>query len=216
METIDVFDELYNPLNPPTASIDEVHRKGLWHQTFACWIFHPQRRTVLLQQRGPRNRIDPGSFDASASGHLSVGETPQQGFREVEEELGLFVPDEKRHYLGKFLNIATRGDYINREFCHIFLAESLATPDTLTLQRGEVSGIYAAPIDEAIALFSGDIKKFTAQGRAWDVNAYTKAVQDISIPLMCNWQERCGTLRYYLKVMQAAQSLLNGAPLSAF
>jgi len=87
MEYLDIFDELFNPLEPAKASIDDVHKKGLWHQTFACWIVNPQKETVLFQLRGVRNRIDPGSFDASSSGHLKAGESPADGFRELSEEL---------------------------------------------------------------------------------------------------------------------------------
>lgn len=210
MEILDVFDALYNPLAPPTASIDEVHKQGLWHQTFACWVINPQEHTVLLQLRGPRNRIDPGSFDASASGHLSSGEKPEDGFRELSEELGITVPNTGRAYLGNFRNCATRGNYINREFCHVFLAKSIATPHTLILQDGEVSGVFEVPIDGAISLFSGEIQSFKAVGIEWNEKTYAPSEREISLPLMCNWHERCETLKYYLKVMKAARSFLQG------
>ncbi len=210
METLDVFDELYNPLDPPTASIDEVHKKGLWHQTFACWVVNPHKNTILLQLRGPRNRIDPGSFDASASGHLASGEQPEDGFRELHEELGITVLNTDRAYLGKFRNIATRGNYINREFCHVFLAKSLVTPDALTLQDGEVSGVLDVGIDDAIDLFSGKTQSLKAIGIAWDGEAYRPSERQVSLPLMCNWHERCEVSKYYLKVMQAAKAFLQG------
>ena len=211
MEILDIFDELYNPLAPPTASIDEVHKRGLWHQTFACWVINPQTHTVLLQLRGPRNRIDPSRFDASASGHLASGEQPEDGFRELREELGITVPNAARAYLGKFRNTATRGNYINREFCHVFLAESLATPDTLALQDGEVSGVFEVSIDSAIELFSGKTQSLKAIGIAWDGEAYGPSEREISLSLMCNWHERCETSKYYLKVMEAAKAFLQGA-----
>lgn len=210
MEILDVFDELYNPLDPPTASIDEVHKKGLWHQTFACWVVNPQKRTILLQLRGPRNRIDPGSFDASASGHLSSGEKPEDGFRELHEELGIIVPNADRVYLGKFRNLATRGNYINREFCHVFLAKSLVIPNALKLQDGEVSGVFEIYIDEAIDLFSGRAQSLDAVGIAWNEEAYAPCEQEISLPLMCNWHERCEASKYYLKIMQAARAFIQG------
>lgn len=99
MENLDIFDELFNPLAPTSASIDEVHKKGLWHQTFACWVISPQRKTILFQLRGARNRIDPGSLDASASGHLKAGEKPADGFRELREELGIDIPVENRRWI---------------------------------------------------------------------------------------------------------------------
>lgn len=210
MENLDVFDELYNPLDPSSAPIDEVHKQGLWHQTFACWVINPQKRSVLLQLRGPRNRIDPGSLDASASGHLSTGEKPNDGFRELHEELGISIPDENRAYLGNFRNIAVRGSYINHEFCHVFLAKSTVSPGSLTLQDGEVSGVFEASIEGAIDLFSGKTKTLKAVGIEWNGSSYALSERDISLSSMCNWKERCEVSRYYLKVMLAAKDFLSG------
>lgn len=210
MEKLDVFDELYNPLSPSIATIDEVHEKGLWHQTFACWVVNPQECSVLLQLRGSRNRIDPESLDASASGHLLAGEKPNDGFRELQEELGLSIPDEDRAYLGNFRNIAVRGGYINREFCHVFLAKSLASLDSLTLQSGEVSGAYVVNVDSAIDLFSGRIQSINAVGMAWNGISYIPSERKVSMSSMCNWKERCEVSRYYLKVILSAKDFLNG------
>lgn len=208
MENLDVFDELYNPLDPPSAPIDEVHKKGLWHQTFACWVIHPQKRSVMFQLRGPRNRIDPGSFDASASGHLSAGEKPTDGFRELHEELGITIPQEDQLHLGNFRNIAVRNSYINHEFCHVFLAKSTASPGSLTLQDGEVNGVFEASIEGAIDFFSGKTSSLTTAGIEWNGQEYALAEKSISIKDMCNWRERCEVSKYYLKVMLACRGFL--------
>lgn len=210
MEILDVFDAEGNPLSPPRAAIDEVHRKGLWHQTFACWVVNPNSHSVLFQLRGPRNRIDPGSFDASASGHLSAGETPAEGFRELQEELGLSIAEADRAYIGKFRNVAVRGAYINHEFCHVFLAKSDVTAASLTLQAGEVSGVFEAGIEAAIALFSGASPALGISGVEWNGDSYVASSRSISLPSLCNWRERCGASRYYLDVMLAAKALLDG------
>ncbi len=215
MENLDVFDELYTPLDPATASIDEVHKKGLWHQTFACWVVNPQKHSVLLQLRGPRNRIDPGSLDASASGHLAAGESPEDGFRELHEELGISIPKADRTYLGIFRNIALRGSYINHEFCHVFLAKSSVSPGSLTLQDGEVNGVFEASIEGAIDLFSGKIKEIKAPGIEWNGNEYALVEKPVSLQSMCNWRERGEVSKTYLKIMQAARGFLRGEEILA-
>lgn len=211
MENLDIFDELFNSLEPASASIDEVHKKGLWHQTFACWIINPQKETVLFQLRGARNRIDPGSFDASSSGHLKAGESPADGFRELSEELGIDIPIENRHLIGMFRNIAIRGSYINREFCHVFLAKSDKPLAELKLQDGEVSGVFEVGIEEAIKLFAKRASRVNALGVIWRDNKYSSSEKDMRIEDTCNWRERCEVSNYYLKTMLACRDFLRGS-----
>jgi len=203
-EILNVFDAGGAALDPPVASIDEVHRLGLWHVTFACWLVSP-RGTVLIQKRGARNRIDPGSYDASASGHLSAGETPEDGWRECREELGVVLPAEDRFPIGVFRNQAVRGDYINNEFCHVFLARWQGTRQDLTLQAGEVAGCAEMSVADGLALFGGRRLGISAQTTDGDI---TLCATD-----MCNAAQRTGKNGYYLKVMEAAADLLAGRPL---
>lgn len=44
MELIDVFDGNYNLIG--TEERDIVHEKGLWHQTFHCWVIRPNGKMV--------------------------------------------------------------------------------------------------------------------------------------------------------------------------
>lgn len=210
MENLDVFDADYQPLDPPSASIDVVHQDGLWHQTFACWLVNRARRTVILQLRGPNNRIDPGSFDASASGHLVTGETPDQGFRELEEELGVTVKPEDRIYLGYFRNMATRqdGKYINRGFCHIYLAPCDLDLGGFRLQAGEVEHICEMDVADGIALFSRTQPSVTVKMRTGS--------REITIEDMCNYQPRVMDTNYYLSVFKAARDFANGVEIRNF
>ncbi|MEZ0226050.1 MAG: NUDIX domain-containing protein [Alphaproteobacteria bacterium] len=105
------------------------------------WLVNPEKRTVLLQLRGPQNKVDPGTYDASGGGHLVSGEVPADGFRELHEELGVEVPEGDRFYLGIHRKVALLGKYINHEFCHIYFARSTASPEFLVLQAGEVDGV---------------------------------------------------------------------------
>jgi 8-oxo-dGTP pyrophosphatase MutT (NUDIX family) len=204
-EMLDVFDAAGAALDPPFLSIDDVHRRGLWHRTFACWLVSP-RGTVLLQKRGPRNRIDPGSYDAAASGHLRAGETPDDGWRELHEELGIEVPAPDRFPIGIFRNQAVRGDYINNEFCHVFLARWQGRLQDLTLQAGEVAGCAEIPIAGGLALFGGQQSEAPIQTGAAGAGVLRRTD-------MCNAAARSGENGYYLKVMQAADDLHAGRAL---
>lgn len=196
---LDAFDETYMPLSPPQRTIDEVHTNGLWHQTFACWLIKPSSATVFFQLRGPKNRIDPGSYDASASGHLDAGEKPADGFRELEEELGIKSDNMDKRHLGIYRNIAIRGTYINHEFCHVYAA-LLDDKDTpFSFQEGEVDDLEEFLIQEVINLLTQKTD-----------SARSISGKFIKISDLCNWRERTLNSNYYLKVMLCAQDIIHG------
>lgn len=153
MENLDTFDTDMN--RKGVASIDEVHAQGLWHQTFACWVFNPEMQVIYLQLRGPKNRVGANRFDASASGHLSAGESREDGFRELQEELGLTINRDSATYLGIYKNIAHLPSYTNNEFCHIYVLKTDKTLADFSLQDGEVDGLYGLKIEDTDKLLVG-------------------------------------------------------------
>jgi len=197
-ELLDVFDSDYNSLGIGAFSYDIVHQKGMWHNTFACWLINEERNSVIFQLRGPKNRVDPGSFDASAGGHLAAGEEAEDGFRELEEELGVNVPNEDRCYLGVFRNICNKYKYINLEFCHVFLAASNFTLKDFNAEEGEIDGIFEADIDDAIALFSNQVHSIKIKS--------INGERELTRKDMCCYKYRCMTIGYYLNVMNSAKA----------
>ncbi len=214
MEKIDIFDEMFNPIEPFVATIDAVHQKGLWHQTFACWLVNPKENKIFLQLRGIQNRIGPNTFDASASGHLASGEAPIDGFRELEEELGKYINLWDKTFLGINRNVIVQGSYINREFCHVYIAKTENNLSDFDLQKGEVAGIFVMDIDEAINLFSDGIINTEIVGKVWDGKGYKATSRIITKKDFCSYQDRVNISGYYLKVMIMAQRFIkNQKPL---
>jgi isopentenyldiphosphate isomerase len=201
MEQIDIFDEEFNAIEPFTTTIDVVHRQGLWHQTFACWLLNPKENKIFLQLRGPKNRIGPNTFDASASGHLSSGEKPIDGFREVAEELGKHLNLVDKTFLGINRNIIIQGTYINREFCHIYIAKTENNLSEFDLQEGEVMGIFALDITDGINLFSDKLNNVQVEGKIWDGENYKNEFRSITKKDFCSYHDRVNISGYYLKVM---------------
>ncbi len=190
MEQIDIFDENFKYLDS-SVSIDEIHQKGLWHQTFACWVYNPNKKVIYLQLRGPKNRIGAGTFDASASGHLSANETKEDGFREVYEELGISATANEAEYLGTYKNIFYSQNYINNEFCHIFILKTDNSLKDFILQDGEVKDIYelkTSDIDNLLLKNTIEIKS-------------SKENRKIDISNFCLYQERLKN-GYYKKVFE--------------
>ena len=214
MEQIDVFDEEFNAIEPFTTTIDVVHKQGFWHQTFACWLVNPKENKIFFQLRGPKNRIGPNTFDASASGHLSSGEKPIDGFREVEEELGKDLNLVDRTFLGINRNVVIQGTYINREFCHVYIAKTEHNISDFDLQEGEVAGIFALDIADAVHLFSGEVNNIQIEGKIWDGKNYKNEFRSITKKDFCSYHDRVNISGYYLKVMMMAERYIqNQKPL---
>ncbi|MCY9593897.1 NUDIX domain-containing protein [Paenibacillus chitinolyticus] len=167
-EMFDIYDEDANRIG--TASREEVHTAGYWHQTFHCWLVRPEgnRRMVLFQLRSPSKDTFPDRFDITAAGHLTAGETIQEASRELQEELGLRVPFDR---LSLLFTVRTdeRGTvrgrtFIDREISHVFGYESDWPLDAYTLQEEEVSGLYEAELRELADLFEGTIDSLEVRG----------------------------------------------------
>ncbi len=197
MELLEAFDGNYQSLGVGAFNYYEVHTKGMWHHTFACWLINEERNTVIFQLRGPNNKVDPGSFDASAGGHLASGEVAEDGFRELEEELGVSIPNHDRCYLGVFRNICNKYKYINLEFCNVYLASHNYSLEDFTAEEGEVDGIFEADIDDAIALFGHDVRSIKIKS--------INGERDLSVEDMCCYKYRAKTIKYYLNVLETAK-----------
>ncbi len=212
MEQIDIFDEEFRVIEPKVTSIDTVHKQGFWHQTFACWLINPKENCLFLQLRGKKNRIGPNTFDASASGHLSAGEKPIDGFREAEEELGKNLNLSDISSLGINRNVIIQGTYINREFCHIYMAKTKNSLNDFQLQKGEVSGLFKLDIAQGIKLFSNELPSVKITGIVWDENSYKKETREITQQDFCSYHDRVHVSGYYLKVMIMAERFVKNNP----
>ncbi len=212
MEQIDIFDEEFNPIEPKSTTIDIVHQQGLWHQTFACWLVNPKENVIYLQLRGPKNRIGPNTLDASASGHLSAGEKPIDGFRELTEELGSNLNLSDKTYMGINRNVIIKGSYINREFCHIYMAKTTNDLSDFNLQNGEVSGIFKLNILKGIQLFTNINSSVELKGIIWNGNEYITQNRFVSAQDFCSCHDRVHISGYYLKVMIMADRFIKNNP----
>lgn len=158
-ERFDIYDEDMNPIG--TATRSETHEKGYWHRSFHCWLIRRDgdRKLVRFQQRKLSKDTNPGSYDITAAGHLSAGETVRDAVREIEEELGVIARFEELIPLGQKREDASgivRGKrVIDRELSDEFALECDVPLLELRLQPEEVAGVYEAELSDMIALFEG-------------------------------------------------------------
>ncbi|MGC5325465.1 NUDIX hydrolase [Brevibacillus sp. SYSU BS000544] len=164
MELLDIFDE--KMLKIGTAERKEVHKRGLWHHTFHCWFVKviDNDKYVFVQKRQKGKDTFPETFDVTAAGHLLSNETPEDGIREVKEELGINVEFSQLIPMGIVANEIITADYTDREFCHTFIYLSDNDFTDFSLQEEEVSGIYLVKVNDLKELIMGKKKSIEATG----------------------------------------------------
>ena len=156
VEQLDVVDEVGRYLH--TAPRDEVHQRGEWHQVFHCQIvtLRDGVPTAVLQQRSRTKAAFPGLIDISAAGHLAAGETPLDGVRELEEELGISPVSTDLVPLGirRLADDSGEGT-LNCELTSVYLLRDDRPLTDYVLARDEVDAVLDAPIADLLALFGG-------------------------------------------------------------
>lgn len=156
-EKIDILDEGGHPTGEVRWK-SEAHRLGLWHRCFHCWISGSDKvgAYLLVQRRAAMKDTWPGYLDVTAAGHLAAGETPLDGLRELEEELGLRADAERLIPLGERRVEQRISAGRDREFHEVFLLFDPTPPAELRLQREEVASVLRVGLDEAEALRDGE------------------------------------------------------------
>ncbi|AIQ13386.1 NUDIX hydrolase [Paenibacillus durus] len=169
-EMFDIFDEKMVRIG--SDSRENAHAKGLWHQTFHCWIVHPSKGeggSLLFQLRHMTKDTFPGLLDTSCAGHLQAGETVEDGVRELREELGPNVPFEELIYCGIVAEECIPSDgLIDREFSHVFLYTCDQELERYSFQREEISGLFFVDIPKFRQLVGGGIEALQIEGIVWD------------------------------------------------
>lgn len=164
-EKINVCDE--NGQHIGVASRKEVHEKGLWHETFHCWIVTAEdgKDWIHLQLRSHEKKDFPSLFDITAAGHLLANETIEDGIREVEEELGLSVPFKSLIFLGIIKDQIVQKGFVDNERSHVFLYKTNENIDAAyVLQKEEVSGMVKVEFQDFYDLCFGNLEEVEAVG----------------------------------------------------
>lgn len=162
-EILQVFDSFYRPLGAQPR--DVVHREGLWHHTFQCWLIRKRgdQIFVLFQYRSPKKKDFPAKLDIPAAGHLSHDETKEDGIREIKEELGIEIDYKTLTYLGIRTEVMEFPGFINKEIQHVYLLEDNTPLMDYTLQEEEVYGLVEVELNDGLKLLSGETDEIICQ-----------------------------------------------------
>lgn len=165
-EILDIYNGIGDHIG--TMSRDEVHKKGLWHKTFHCWIIYGDKYGkgfIIFQKRSDNKKSWPGYFDISAAGHIEAGETIEDGLRELKEELGVKVEFNKLISLGTRVCVEEfKENTLNHEFQSIFFLKDNRSIWDYNLQGDELSGICKVSISDLLLLFDNEIGCINVEG----------------------------------------------------
>nr|WP_239584470.1 NUDIX domain-containing protein [Aquibacillus albus] len=134
---------------------------------------------LLFQHRHPQKDLFPNLLDISAAGHLLSGETPEDGVREVEEELGLKVEYSDLISVGIFSEQLVGEAYKDFEHCHVFLYEFEGSIHSFDLQEEEVTGLVKIPFWEWKELIEGRKQQMRVTG--FQIKDNQKIVKDFTV-----------------------------------
>jgi isopentenyldiphosphate isomerase len=159
----------------------DVHRDGDWHRAVHVWVYGDDDAGpfLLMNQRGRHKDTWPLALDATVGGHLGAGETVEDAYREIEEEIGITAPSDALYFIGRRAR-ASDGHYqgvIDREIQEIFLLRDDRPLHGYRPNAAELEGIVQVPLHHAIELFAGQVDRV----RAKRLRADDLVVEDIDI-----------------------------------
>ena len=175
---MELFD-IRTPDGEPTGQVKErsaVHRDGDWHGTAHIWLVRRQngRLQVLLQKRSRNKETFPGCFDTSCAGHLSAGDSFEEGaLRELSEELGIRAQASDLFYVGLYSYEVQENfggtDIIDREIAAVYLYQKpVALPGEASEAYPEEVPVLRLQEEEVEAVCWMDFEELKARSEAAD------------------------------------------------
>ncbi|MGG0655240.1 NUDIX hydrolase [Rummeliibacillus pycnus] len=163
-EILKTFDVHHQQTGVATRA--EVHAKGLWHETFHCWLISRIEGEYYLyyQLRSAKKKDYASLFDITAAGHLLASEEPEDGIRELREELGLSLSNSDLQKLAIIPAVIEQPPMLDREFSHVYIVVQSEEFNNFHLQKEEVAGIVRAKLADVFDFFAGNLPQLHVQG----------------------------------------------------
>lgn len=150
MEYIDVLDKNGNKTGIVKTK-EEVYESGDYHRSVHVWIINDERQ-ILVQKRHPKKETYANLWAISVAGHVRSGETSIGALkRELKEELGQVITDDKIEYLFTLRRKQPYKDHILNVIDDVYLVNLNIDVENTKLQFSELTDIkyvYYEYLDE--------------------------------------------------------------------
>ena len=156
-----------------TDTRENIHTKGLCHRQLHVWVINPDKG-ILFQKRAKNKETWPGLYDASAGGHVDVGEDYlESAIRELEEETGISANKDNLIEITKtYENITdTITGKHNNCFCMVYAYVINDDLDKIKIETGKADSLdffsfeQIIPLDGLIA--NQFIPKYAEEEQQW-------------------------------------------------
>lgn len=170
VEYLDIFDDEMNLIG--LAPRAEVHKNGYWHLAFQCWFMRKDgdKKYVIFQKRCYSKDTYPNLFDTSSAGHLSSGESIEDGVRELREELGIEVKYNELIPIGIIKQMKEEKEFMDYQFAYLYLYESNIPIKEYRIQKEEITALVEMDIESMKSLIEGNVNSVKVYGVSVDEN----------------------------------------------
>lgn len=138
----------------------DVHRDGDWHRAIHVWFYgvDADGAFVLLNLRGRNKDTSPLALDPTVGGHLGAGETVDDAFREVHEEIGVHVDPERFAFVFRRRTNSENNHpgVIDRELQDVYLVRDDRPLAAYAPNFAELEGLVQVRVADVAALFRGE------------------------------------------------------------
>lgn len=202
-------DELFDVITEdglPTGVVKrraDVHRDGDWHRAIHVWFHGVEDGVpfVLYNLRGRHKDTWPERLDVTVGGHLAAGETVEEAYREIEEEIGIAADPARLRLLG------TRKAYgvIERELQDTFLYRDDRPLAGYWPNPAELEGLVQVAVADALRLFTHQ----ATEAPATMLHAASRTVNPLTVTSAILLPERYFA-NYYLPIAEAINRASDG------
>jgi isopentenyldiphosphate isomerase len=143
-----------------TKARRDVHRDGDWHRSIHVWVYGiaAAQPFLLMNRRGLDKDTWPGVLDATVGGHLAAGETVEDAYREIEEEIGITADPARLRWVGtRLCSAESVPGIIDRELQETFLYRDDRPLTDYRPNPAELEGLIQFSLADALKLFAENV-----------------------------------------------------------
>lgn len=160
MEHLEVIDQEGNTLREEGREV--IHKEGLLHKEVHVWAVTPEGE-IIFQHRAPGKDTFPNTLDATAGGHVDIGETYEEAaMKELQEETGIAAKLGDLEFLGttcaRDYDPVTGSD--NNPRRNVYLFKYPVQLEGLQIEAGKAVGFEAWSPIRLATLNDADAERF--------------------------------------------------------